>query len=117
MAGLMSSLAVSGTVFGCGVVGALVGMLVHSRLPDPHLSAESRAVVKLSMGIIGTLTALVLGLLIASAKSSCDAQRDGVARLAANAVVLDRFLAFYGQEARPTRELLRASVADMIRRT
>ena len=82
-------------------------MLLHYRLPDHHLSPESKDVVKLAMGIIGTMTALVLGLLIASAKSSFDAQRDGVARFAANAIVLDRFLAFYGQEARPTRELLR----------
>jgi hypothetical protein len=59
----------------------------------------------------------VLGLLIASAKDSFDAQRNGVAQLAANAVVLDRFLAFYGPEAQPTRELLRASMVDMLRRT
>ena len=69
------------------------------------------------MGIIGTMTALVLGLLIASAKDSFDAQRNGVAQLAANAVMLDRFLAFYSPEAQPTRELLRASMADMLRRT
>ena len=59
---------------------------------------------------------LVLGMLVAAAKSSFDAQRQGVAQLAANAVVLDRFLSYYGEEARPTRELLRESVADMLRR-
>jgi hypothetical protein len=113
----MSSLAVSGIVFACGFGGALLGMLLRSRLPDHYLSTETKEVIKLAMGIIGTMTALVLGLLIASAQSSCDAQRNGAAQLAANAIVLDRLLASYGEETRPTRELLRASVADMLRRT
>ena len=113
----MSSPALSGIVFACGSAETLLGMLLRSRLPDHHLSPESRDVVKLAMGIIGTMTALVLGLLIASAKDSFDAQRNGVAQLAANAVMLDRFLAFYSPEAQPTRELLRASMADMLRRT
>ena len=69
------------------------------------------------MGVVATMTALVLGMLVASAKASFDAQRQGVAQLAANIIVLDRFLAYYGEEARPTRELLRASVADVLRRT
>jgi hypothetical protein len=73
-------------------------------------------VVKLAMGVVATMTALVLGMLVASAKTSFDAQRQGVAQLAANAVVLDRFLSYYGEEARPTRALLRESVADMLRR-
>jgi hypothetical protein len=92
-------------------------MLLRSRLPEHHLSAESKDVVKLAMGVVATMTALVLGMLVASAKASFDAQRHGLAQLAANVIVLDRFLAYYGEEARPTRELLRASVADLLRRT
>ena len=69
------------------------------------------------MGLVATMTALVLGMLVASAKASFDAQRQGVAQLAANAIVLDRFLAYYGEEAGPTRELLRDSVADVLRRS
>ena len=59
-------------------------------LPEHHVSPESKDVVKLGMGLIATLAALVLGLLIASAKSSFDAQRTGFQQLAANLVLLDR---------------------------
>jgi hypothetical protein len=113
----MGSMAISGIVFACGFAGALLGMLLRSRLPDHHLSDESKDVVKLAMGVVATMTALVLGMLVASAKASFDAQRHGVAQLAANVIVLDRFIAYYGEEARPTRELLRASVADLLPRT
>ena len=113
----MGPIAVSGIVFACGSAGALLGMLLRSRLPEHHLSAESKDVVKLAMGVVATMTALVLGMLVASAKASFDAQRHGLAQLAANVIVLDRFLAYYGDEARPTRELLRASVADLLLRT
>jgi hypothetical protein len=111
----MSPLAVSGIVFATVLAGALSGLLVRTRLSEHHLSAESKDVVKLTMGLIATMTALVLSLLISSAKSSFDTQRNGVAQLAANVIVLDRALALYGKETQETRELLRAAVADIIR--
>jgi hypothetical protein len=92
-------------------------MALHAVLPEEHLSAESRYVVKLGMGLIAPMTALVLGLLIASAKSSFDTQRHGLAQLSANVVVLDRTLARYGTESKDAREMIRASVADMLQRT
>jgi hypothetical protein len=92
-------------------------MLLRAILHEKHLSAESKDLVKLGMGLIGTMTALVLGLLIASAKSSFDAQRNGLAQLAGNVIVLDRDLAHYGPESKDTREMLRDSVTDMIQRT
>jgi hypothetical protein len=113
----MSSLTISAIVFACTFSGALFGVLLRARLPEHHLSSDSKDVVKLGMGLIGTMTALVLGLLVASAKSSYDAQRNGVAQLAANIIVLDRALAHYGSETREIRDQLRASVDDMIRRT
>jgi hypothetical protein len=113
----MSTLTISGIVFACIFAGALLGMLLRARLPEHHLSADSRDVVKLGMGLIGTMTALVLGLLIASAKSSYDTQRNGVAQLAANVIMLDRTLARYGPETKDTRELVRTSLADMLQRT
>lgn len=113
----MSSLTISLIVFASVFGGVLLGVLLRSRLPEHHLSADSKEVVKLAMGVLGTMTALVLGLLIASAKSSFDAQRTGVAQLAGNAVALDRTLAHYGPETKETREVLRASVADLIGRT
>src|SRR5215510_11217123 len=113
----MSSLAISGIVFGCIMGGAIIGMILRAFLPEQHWSAETKDLVKLGMGLIGTMTALVLGLLIASAKSSFDTQRNGLAQLSGNVIFLDRTLARYGPEARGAREMVRASVADMLRRT
>lgn len=113
----MSTLVVSGTVFACVFVGAMLGLLARPRLRENHLSAESKDVVRLSMGIIATMTAMVLGLLVASAKSSFDAQRNGVSQLAANIIMIDRALALYGNETQETRELLRKAVADVVRET
>jgi Protein of unknown function (DUF4239) len=68
------------------------------------------------MGLIATMAALVLGLLVASAKSSFDAQRSGVAQMAANIVLLDRNLAHYGPETKELRELVKSSVAGALAR-
>src|SRR5262245_42049121 len=70
VAPLMSSLAISLIVFGCVFGGALVGMFLRSRLPEHHLSPESKEVVKVGAALISTMSALVLGLMVASAKSS-----------------------------------------------
>lgn len=113
----MSSLAISGIIFACVFGGTLLGMLLRAVLPEQHLSSESKDVVKLGMGLIGTMTALVLGLMIASAKSSFDTQRSGVAQLAGNVIIIDRALAHYGPDAKEVREMLRASVADLLART
>lgn len=92
-------------------------MALRAVVPQQHLSSESKDVVKLGMGLIGTMTALVLGLLIASAKNSFDTQRTGVAQLAANLIMLDRALAHFGSEAKDAREMLRTSVADILEKT
>jgi hypothetical protein len=92
-------------------------MILRALLPDKHLSAESKDLVRLGMGLVGTMTALVLGLLVASAKSSFDTQRNGVAQLSANVIMLDRLLAHYGTEAKDAREMLRASLADLLENT
>jgi hypothetical protein len=113
----MSSLAVSGVIFACVFGASLLGMYLSRRLPEHHLSAESKDLVKLGMGLVGTMTAMVLGLLVASAKASFDSQRNGLAQLAGDVVVLDRTLAHFGSETQEVRALLRASVADMIRNT
>ncbi len=63
------------------------------------------------MGLLVTMTALVLGLLIASAKSSYDTKRSELTEMAANVVLLDRSLALYGPETNDARDLLRRSVA------
>jgi hypothetical protein len=92
-------------------------MVLRRFLPEEHAGAETRDLVKLGMGLIGTMTALVLGLLIASAKSSFDTQRNGLAQLAGNVVFLDRTLAHYGPETKEVRDMLRFAVTDMLQRT
>lgn len=112
----MNSMVVSGVAFGVIVAGSLVGMVLRSMLPDHHLSQDSKDVVKLGMGLIGTITAMVLGLLVASAKSSYDTQRNGLAQLAANIVLLDRLLAHYGPEAEEPRAALKKSLTETLSR-
>jgi hypothetical protein len=95
-------------------VGGIVLGTSFARLADRHLSPESKEVVKLGTGLIATLAALVLGLLIASAKSSFDAQNAYVKRITADLVLLDRLLARYGAEADATRGLMRRAEAEMV---
>jgi hypothetical protein len=113
----MNHITVSCIVFACIAGGALFGMILRALLPEEHLNPESRDVIKLGMGLIGTMTALVLGLLIASAKGSFDTQRNGLAQLAGNVMFLDRALAHFGPEAKDARKMLRDSVTDMVQRT
>jgi hypothetical protein len=89
-------------------------MVLRTLLPEHHLSQDSRDVVKLGMGLIGTITALVLGLLIASAKSSFDAQRNTLAQLSANLTLLDRILAHYGPETKECREQLKENLTGLL---
>ena len=112
----MDSLIIAAIVFACTFGGAALGMLLRTVLPEPHLSSESKDVMKMGTGLIATISALVLGLLVASAKSSYDAQKTGFQQIAANFVLLDRTLAHYGPEAKPARELLRRTVSSLIER-
>ena len=107
----MSALATASVVFGCSFGSALIGMLLHVRLPDGHVDADSKDVMKLVMGLIGTMAALILGLLIASANSSYNAQSSELQSLSANVVLLDRLLISYGPEAKEARDQLRNAVA------
>jgi hypothetical protein len=110
----MSSVAISSIVFACAFGGALVGTYLRAALPDDHLAAESKGTVSAGMGLVATLAALVLGLLIASAKSSYDAQSIELTEMSAKVVFLDRVLAHYGPEAKEAREVLHGSVARVL---
>jgi hypothetical protein len=101
-------------VFGCGFGGALLGMVLRGLIPEHHLSEDTKDVIKLGMGLIATMTALVLGLMIASAKSSYDTQDEAVKHTAAKVLLLDRMLSNYGPETTEARELLRRTVASRL---
>jgi Protein of unknown function (DUF4239) len=100
-----------------GIFGAtLVGMRLRSALPDHHLSAETKDTVRVGMGLVATMTALLLGLLVASAKGSYDNQRTQVILMAAKVSFLDRVLVMYGPETAETRTLLRESNEGLIQK-
>jgi hypothetical protein len=93
---------------------ALLGMLVSRILPQNHLTDQTKSVVTGSMGVVGTLTALVLGLLIAAAASSFYTKNQEVVLIAADVIRLDRQLRRYGPEAEGVRDLLRRYTAMKI---
>jgi hypothetical protein len=111
----MNSVEVSLIVFACVFGGALLGMSLRAHLPEHHQSADSQRIVNLGAGIVGTMAALVLGLLVASAKGTYDAQNNELITVGAKMVLADRALSLYGPEAKDTRDLLRGSVLETIR--
>ena len=100
----MSAIAIAAVVFACVFGSALLGLLLRTMLPEHHLSSESKDVVKLAMGLIATMAALVLGLMTASAKSSFDIQNQETVHTAADIIRIDRALARYGPETKEIRE-------------
>ena len=112
----MSAIGIGLIVLVCVFGGSLLGMFLHTILPEHHLSADSKDVIKLGMGLTATMSALVLALLTNSAKGSFDTQRNELTQMAANIILLDRILAHYGPETKDARDLLKGTVANMITR-
>ena len=112
----MSALAVSSILFVCVFIGALLGMGLRSALPEHHLDDRSKDVVRVAMGLVATMAALVLSLLVASAKSAYDEQENGLEQMSASIVILDATLEQFGPEARNARDVLRNGVARAIAR-
>lgn len=110
----MVPLAVSSMIFVCAFAAAVFGMLPRKKLPDDHLSEDSKDVIKLVMGLIATMAALVLGLLIASANSSFETQSGELQQVSATIVELDGMLAQYGPEASESRDRLRVAVSAAV---
>jgi hypothetical protein len=113
----MSPVALSLITLAFVFVGSLFGMFLRATLPQNHVTSDSRDVVKLGMGLVGTMAALVLGLLIGSAKSTFDTQGAELIQISSNFVLLDRLLSHYGPEARESRSLLRAAVVRTLDRS
>ena len=112
----MSPLALSLIAFALMLGGMLLGMVLRTRLPNHHLSDESKDAVKVGTALIATLTALVLGLLIASAKGSYDTLNNELGHMTAKIMQVDSILGDYGPDARETRDHLRGSVISAIQR-
>jgi hypothetical protein len=106
----MSALALSGIIFVLTLGGIFLGTQLRRTLPKHHLSEDTQNTVRLGVGLIGTIAALVLGLLIAAAKGSFDTQNTQIKQITADLILLDNILAQYGPEGRPIREQMRSSV-------
>jgi len=103
-------------VFACVFGAAAAAMVVRNALPQHHLSAETKDLVKLAMGLVATMAALVLGLLVASAKGAYDTEKSEVVQMAGKVAFLDRILAHYGPDAAEARALLRRALEGAITR-
>ena len=109
----MNNIVVSCIAFVCIFGGVLLTLLVSQWLPSHHLNQDTKDVVRLGAGLIGTMAALVLGLLIASAKSSFDTQSAQVRQMTAGIILLVYHLAQYGPETRAARGLVRSHVGAL----
>jgi Protein of unknown function (DUF4239) len=112
----MTPLTVSLITFVCLSAGALSGFGLGLILPEHHLSNDSKDAIKMTWGILATMSALVLGLLVASAKNSFDTVNNEVTTVAAKILVLNHILILYGPQADEARNELHQAVASAIKR-
>jgi hypothetical protein len=110
----VNALTITLITFSCLFGGALLGLFLRTLLPQHHLSTESSDTVKLGAGIVATMAALVLGVLIGSAKTSFDDMNTEITKVGANVIQLDRVLARYGVESKEIREMIRGTLVITI---
>jgi hypothetical protein len=110
----LSPIQFAAIAFACIVASAVGGALLRPRLPEHHLNGDSKDVIKLSIALVATMSALVLALLFASTRTSFERSSGLVSRLTADIAELDRVLKHYGPDADPVREALRAEIQPMI---
>src|SRR5579872_169695 len=109
---LLTSLAAFACIFG----GTFLGIFIRNKLPDRHLSGDTKDIVRQGTTLIATLASLVLGLLIASASGKYETQSSQIKQLTANVVLLDNTLELYGQESLPLRTMLRQDTGIVVDR-
>ena len=112
----MSPIQQAGIAFALIVASGMAGAFLRSRLPEHHLTGDSKDVIKLAVALIATMSALVLvlALLFASTRTSFERTSGYVSRMTADIVELDKLLTEYGPEAKPLRAALRAEVGPLI---
>ena len=96
--------------FACTFGAAVVATFIGALLPAAALTKQSEDVVRLGIGLVAAMTALLLGLVTAGARSTFDSQDTAVRNSAAAILTLDRLLARYGPETKPTRDLIRKTL-------
>jgi hypothetical protein len=112
----MNPTAVSFLVFALIFTGALAGMALRRALPEDHLGQDAKDTMRLAIGLVVTMTGLVLGMLVSSAKTYYDSQKNMVAAMSSEVIVLNNALGVFGPEAEPTRIAARRFVEDALDR-
>jgi hypothetical protein len=110
MKDILIGLAVFAIIFG----GALLGMVLGKVLPDQHLSTDSRDAIRIVMGMLATLSAVVLGLLTGSSMASLGEKENELRAAGVQFILLDRTLAEYGPETAQIRVTLKGLLAERI---
>ncbi len=110
----MTGVAIAFITAACVFGGALLGLTLRRIVPGHHVKDESKDAVKVGASMISLMAALVLGLLVSSAKSNFDSATAAIIESGAKVILLDRVLASYGPEAQPLRNALRESVASSL---
>lgn len=113
----MNSVLISLAVFACTFGGALLGMSRRRLLPKERFTDDSIRVIGLATGMIVTMSGIVIGMLVSSAKSSYEARHQELIQISSNIVMLDRLLANYGPGAQEARAQLRSAVQLGLERT
>jgi len=111
----MNTTLITAIVSACLLAAVGVGMLFRRFLPEEHVSPHSRDSVKLAMGLVATMSALLLGLLVNSTKTSYDTTRIQVMQKASKYALLDRLLVIYGPRAAEVRGKLPALIEGATR--
>jgi hypothetical protein len=112
----MQSSVVSFVVFVLVWTGALFGMRLRRTVPLDHLSTDAKDTIRLAVGLLVTMTSLVLGMLVSSAKTYFDSQRNVVAQMSSQIILLDNLLQTFGPDSKPLRIELRSDLEHAIDR-
>jgi hypothetical protein len=112
----MNPFVIASAVFAALFGATLLGLRLRRRLPEHHLCNDTKDAVRLGMGSVATMAALVLGLLVASTKSAYDTEKGEVIQMASKAIWLDRLLVNYGPEAAECRTLVRRALHSAVLR-
>jgi hypothetical protein len=110
----MNPILISSGVFALIFAGVPFGMFLRRRLPEEHFCMDAQETVRLAIELVVTMTGLVLGMLVSSSKSSHDAQKDKIAEMSAQIIILNSLLIFYGPETKSTRIEVRREVEETV---
>ena len=110
----MNSIIAGLLVAACIFAGGLAGLYLNRLLPRRHLTKETQDVIRLGIGMLSVLASLVLGLLIATAKSSYDSTDRAIRSYAAELALLNEALRDYGGDASVPHDLLRNYIERLL---